>query len=386
MKKLAVFTASAALLPSFLHGQSQEDYVNLIYQIQDELQEDGSILKRSEIIEVESKGDASSPLVVPLTGAQFELWTINSISNEEFLLDTAVVGASRPKAEIVIKTDDSSSAGVPRTRADKPFTVVATYSDLQTPGAGVDERTTKLNWFHYTRKTEEALLDSAVITSNKEDSKVYSKTNIKPAEGQNPNDIKGYEKFEIELFSNELTSGATAGSSEESPLIVSKEVEVFPVPTVKLMKFGADAVVEGETITFANTPSTMEFKVENAYPGSKISLKLLVERAGGFEDPDSSPNDETGDDSIIEPNLAKEVLLWNYNVPKDITPADLSREDEMSFTEVFKFTKSNFAVQSGDKLTFVLTSEDPFGTQTDKFEAEANFKIVVRGSVYSSEE
>jgi hypothetical protein len=105
-------------------GQTASPYTNFIRQVQmpTGVQWDASVA---------SAGERISPLPVDIGGARFELWSVKSTPLTSYLLDTKFVSAYAPSAEVVIRSEDPHP-GIPRTRADRPFSVDITLSGLLT--------------------------------------------------------------------------------------------------------------------------------------------------------------------------------------------------------------------------------------------------------------
>ena len=80
-------------------------------------------------VPVASAGNQLSPLPVDQSGARFELWTVKSQPVVSYLLDSQYVGTYVPSAGVVFASEDPYAV-IPRTRADRPFSVVITVSGL----------------------------------------------------------------------------------------------------------------------------------------------------------------------------------------------------------------------------------------------------------------
>lgn len=105
-----------------------EGYVNFVRQIQ---QNTGV----SWDMPVASQGAAASPLALELGGSLFQLWTIESITAKDYLLDQKQVGVYLPSAVVNVITEDPYTR-IPRTRADRPFTVKVKLDGLLS-GTGI---------------------------------------------------------------------------------------------------------------------------------------------------------------------------------------------------------------------------------------------------------
>jgi len=102
MKSLLTLTLSIAVIPSLVQAQGKDDYLNWIRQIQTETTANGTTYDVIQDVYVGQEGTDQSPLTIPDGGAIFQLWSMNSLTQEAWLLDTEVVGTKRPQAEIYI--------------------------------------------------------------------------------------------------------------------------------------------------------------------------------------------------------------------------------------------------------------------------------------------
>jgi hypothetical protein len=98
-----------------IEGDAQ-DYTNFVRQIQ--------VNSGAEWeVSVAQSGEQLSPLAINPGGARFELWTVESATLDDYLLDQKYVGAYVPQASLTILSEDPYVTRV-RTRADRPFDVV----------------------------------------------------------------------------------------------------------------------------------------------------------------------------------------------------------------------------------------------------------------------
>ena len=74
-------------------------------------------------------GEQLSALAIDPGGARFELWTVKASPLTSYLLDSRYVGTYIPLANLVIRSEDTSSP-IPRTRADRPFWVDVSVTGL----------------------------------------------------------------------------------------------------------------------------------------------------------------------------------------------------------------------------------------------------------------
>lgn len=130
---LSVPLAMALCVP-FAHAES---YVNFIRQVQ--------VFSNAEWqVPVGQTGQQLSPLAIDPGGARFELWTVEDSSLADYLLDEKYVGAYVPQAAVTIETEDPYVT-IPRTRADRPFTVTISLNGmLSDPSAPAAARMVKV--------------------------------------------------------------------------------------------------------------------------------------------------------------------------------------------------------------------------------------------------
>ena len=115
---------AAILLASAGFAAAQSPFTNFIRQVHllSGVQWDVSIA---------TTGSQSTPFPIIWGGSRFELWTVKSSPLTSYLLDTKYVSTYAPVGTIVIQSEDPY-AEIPRTRADRPFTVSITTSGLLT--------------------------------------------------------------------------------------------------------------------------------------------------------------------------------------------------------------------------------------------------------------
>lgn len=103
------------------NGQAADFFTNFVRQVQ--RPPDGTPGVKWDV-PVASSGTQLSPLSIEEGGARFELWTVQNDPVVVYLLDSKLVGTYVPVANVSILTEDPFTyTGIPRTRADRPFTV-----------------------------------------------------------------------------------------------------------------------------------------------------------------------------------------------------------------------------------------------------------------------
>ena len=95
---------------------------------------EGDSFIRTSVIQEDSM---TSPMAVPEGGSEFTLWAVSSLGTGAApiwtLIESEVVGAYIPRAQIEIVTGDPYNQGIPRTRVDQPFTLNYSVQGLE-PG------------------------------------------------------------------------------------------------------------------------------------------------------------------------------------------------------------------------------------------------------------
>ncbi len=322
MKAITLLTIGTAIVPNYLAGQAEDDYVNFIRQIQTQQNANGEFVEVIQDTFVDPEGEDQSALGIPKGGALFQLWTTDTIGNQSWLLDTATVGSSRPQAHITIVAADSH-AGVPRTRADIPFSVTTEIFGLQSPGENIPEELTQVLSSHFLEVPELPvgefnLVTDSIINKNQTETQPEVFTAIVPGEGKEPFEAKGVEHFTVKTISD----------SSEREVIANAQIKIFPLTTGELGNFD-------ESPTVSSLPDTIDIVVDDAYPGSEIILRVKV----NAEAPDGDPSKSSID------ALTRSIRITD------------SEDLNIAFSELDQINYSN-----GDQVTFCLISESIFDT------------------------
>ncbi|MBN8460461.1 MAG: hypothetical protein J0M04_21740 [Verrucomicrobia bacterium] len=244
-----------------LRADDQPAFVNFIRQVQvpSGVQWDMSVAAAS------SNGGSMSPLPVDSSGSRFELWTVKSSPLTSYLLDSQFVGAYIPAAEVSIKTEDPYAV-MPRTRADRPFTVTVAVSNLL--GGATDPAAAKsVNLLRHVQsygaggtgvnldRTQATLLSQVSVSQNGTQTLNYSITSVPGADRAK---VRGEERFSV--FSLEDYQ-APAGQ------LAAQTVQIWPVADGSI-----SGIREGEKIRVACPPLT--FTLNDLYPSSKTYAQV----------------------------------------------------------------------------------------------------------------
>jgi len=237
-----------------------EGYTNFIRQTQ---QETGVVWNMPVI----SKGQSASSGILEGKGSLFQLWTIETATAKDYLLDQKLVGAYLPAATVTVKTVDPYTK-VPRTRADQPFTVTYQVSGLLA-GANLPVASTRVLLEQYTKayttfdQTSIPLttaisgtpFSSAYITNNGTSTLTFPVTSLKAADSSK---LKGEEHFVIHALSD--------GTITQTQ-IASALVQVWPVTSG-----GVQGITAGQKIRFSLPPLTATYT--DVYPGASVWLQI----------------------------------------------------------------------------------------------------------------
>jgi hypothetical protein len=233
-------------------AQTPAGYTNFIRQIQSPsgVEWDATVA---------ASGEQLSPLPVDLGGTRFELWTVKSSPAVSYLLDTCLVGAFVPVAFVEIHSEDPYRP-IPRTRADRPFSVDITVSGLL--GGPADPVSSQsVNLLRHVQsygvggsgaeidRSQATLLAQPAITQNGTHPLSYSLTSIPSADRTK---VRGEERFTV--FSLE-------GYQTPEAQIASQYIQIWPVADGALCGLTA-----GQLIRFAMPQITVT--LNDLYPSS----------------------------------------------------------------------------------------------------------------------
>ena len=210
---------------------------------------------------IAATGSQLSPLAINPGGARFELWTVKSIPLTNYLLDTRYVGTYVPQADVVIHSEDPYPS-IPRTRADRPFSVDITVAGLLN-GATDPDASKSVTWLRHLQSygvagtgvgldRTQATWDPAVktpITTNGKLTLTYTLTSIP---GANRAKVRGEERFSV--FS-------LADYQAPESQLASQFIQIWPV---------ADGSIAGLTQNqiIRSTVPLLTLTLNDLYPSS----------------------------------------------------------------------------------------------------------------------
>lgn len=210
-------------------------------------------------------GEQLSALEINPGGARFELWTVKSSPLTSYLLDTRYVGTYVPVANVVIKTEDPYTV-IPRTRADRAFTVQVTTGGLLT-GATVPEASKSVSLLRHVQsygiggngenldRTQATMLSKVSIVQNGLETLSYELNSVPGADRVK---VRGEERFSVFSLPDY--------QAPESQL-ASQFVQIWPVADGSI-----SGISEGEFIRFALPQVTLT--INDMYPDSRTYAQV----------------------------------------------------------------------------------------------------------------
>jgi hypothetical protein len=300
------------------YASAQVTYTNYLRQVQ--LPDGGGTWTWDPSTTVVAAGSQLSKEGIQVAGSRFDLWTIRSAPLTEYLLDSCLVGTSVPRAEIVIDTEDpfgkNLTAGgtlpvnlpgkLRRTRADRPFTVYVTVSNLL--NGPTDPLSSKsVDYFRHVQsygtgvgqginRTMATRLTQSSITTNGLQTLPYSVTMIP---GSPLKKLRGEDRFSVFTITD-----PTPGSLPPAQL-ASQYIQVWPVTDGNI-----SGIATNDTVRFAMPPITITYNdiypdaevYAQAYKGERVVGKIGARiEGGGKTNTGSSPTNEVLTPTKLDP-------------------------------------------------------------------------------------
>jgi len=212
-------------------------------------------------LSVSQNGQRNSLMPVNPGGARFDLWAVKSSPLTSYLIDSTYVNTYVPAADVQITSSDPYTV-IPRTRADKPFTVTITVNGLTSdPSAPLAAQQVKLLRHHQSYpansdgsnidRSQATLYSQSSLNSNGAHVLNYAQTVLPPPNG-NYLKIKGEERFSVYSLAD--------FQSPES-LLSSAFIQVWPVAT------GSVSGINSSTVIKAKAPN-VTVNLTDLYPDS----------------------------------------------------------------------------------------------------------------------
>jgi hypothetical protein len=235
MKSTGILLASLLASITWAQAQTNGGYTNFIRQKQ---------LPSGvewDMTNVAATGESQSALAINPGGARFELWSVNTITTAQYMLDSRYVGSYVPIAGVVIRSEDPYDI-VPRTRADRPFFVDVTVSGLLS-GVSDPEASKKVNFLRHVQsygaggtgmnldRTQATLLSQNYIESNTPTNTPSTLTfAINAIPGADRAKVRGEERFSIFSLPDNRTNSET-GQTYSAPAsqLGSQFIQIWPV-------------------------------------------------------------------------------------------------------------------------------------------------------------
>lgn len=311
MKTILHFTTTALLLCGS-HAWSQTGtYTNFIRQVQ----YPGPVERDTSC---DTAGQRPSELAIDPGGARFELHTVTTIGGSPVgtLLDSCYVGASIPISTTMIRTEDPTGA-VPRTRADRPFWVDLSVSEILNgpTDSPASKRVTLLRHVQpygsggngsNINRAAASLQDQRTIENTiPAETLAYTLTSIP---GANRSKVRGEERFSVFTVEDRQVSPGGIVYKVDATQIAAQTVQIWPVADGSITGISANQVIRFSlpTLTLALNdlyPSSTTYA--QVYKGdAQLGMIGTVVPGSGIVVPEPAPKNEvlslTNYDSVFD--------------------------------------------------------------------------------------
>jgi len=342
--KFNLFLALAASVPGVAPVVAQTTtYENFIYQIQNGVS--------YQMPNLPKDGSSLSLLGISDGGAKFELWTIEQMEGQaptSYLLDHKFVGAYVPAVSVEILSEDPYTT-IPRTRADRPFSVKITVDGLLAGDPNAPPASQAVNLERHVQsygvkgdgtnidRSQATLLSQVSIAGNGVRTLTFAVTEIP---GANRAKVRGEERFSVMSLPDYQTPAAQ---------LASKFIQIWPV---------ADAAIaglqSGQLIRFAMPP--FEISLNDLYPDSVTWAQVYPGEA------------RLGVDGTVVPGSA---VVVKTSVPQD---------------RVLRISDWDEAIGEDGRYTVEILTRTPFGLERlDHVTFDVNRTLKVNGNVTTIE-
>lgn len=303
-QQILIAVAFSTFLAPLGNAQGTADgYSNFIRQVQLPYEPD----RISRDVYVPATGAQLSPLEINPNGARFELHIVKAVPLASYILDTKYVGSSVPIGSVAIRSEDPYTQ-IPRTRADRPFYVDITMTNLLS-GAGDAESTKKVNFLRHVQsygtgdgtainRSQASLFSQNFLTQNGSNTLTFTVSSIP---GADRSKVRGEERFSIFTILD-----AQAPPSQ----LASQLVQVWPVADGSI-----SGITSGETITLSAPALTLA--INDIYPDSQIYAQVYQ----GNQALGTTGTILPGSALIIKETVPQNRILtvsdWDYTITSD---------------------------------------------------------------------
>ena len=269
LRHLSSLSLALAMMTS-VHAQSG-DFIR-------QTQLDDSGLIRDYYVPTD-EGRAPSVLPISLNGSEFSLYAQGIGSDDKtYFLDSKIVGAYLPRADVNIITEDPYP--ILRTRADRPFIVELTASGMVpiTSNAANHQKEVYFQSIYeeYDRETHASPADIDTIqvvteafylsnTNNGPMTRTQT-TRLPVGDDGDPTKVEGEEVYTIFSISSDIVPAFSVLDSET--------IQIWPLADGKII-VGDDQVMEnGETIRVLRDVPPIRWEANDLYPDSYTYLQI----------------------------------------------------------------------------------------------------------------
>lgn len=298
-------------------------------------------------VTVAQSGSQLSPLAINPSGARFELWTVRANPLTSTLLDTTYVNSYIPVAAVQIVSEDPYSV-IPRTRADRPFTVKINVTGMSNdPAAPSAARSVKLLRHvqayngnengNSVNRNQAVLLSQASLTSNGQHVLSYALNSVPGADRAK---VRGEERFSV--FSLE---DYQAPESQ----ISSGFIQIWPLADLSIQGIDSGEVIKGKA-------PNVNIQLDDLYPDSYTFAQVYKGAAKLGTTGTKVPGASIVVDSSVPRDEMFRLREWDESIPTDglwtlevitVTPFGADRIANLSFV-VDRAININGSVTSAD--------------------------------------
>lgn len=220
-------------------------------------------------VSVSQQGSQLSPLAINPNGARFEIWAVKSSPLTSTLVDHTYVQSYVPVSTVSITSEDPYSP-IPRTRADRPFTVNITVNGLSSDASAPDAAKSVKLLRHVQaypgsedgstiNRNNATLYSQGSLSSNGAHTLNIAVTSIP---GADRSKVKGEERFSV--FS-------LADYQAPESQLASKFIQIWPVTSISQTGITSGQVIKGiapETVISLTDLYPESFTYAQVYPGA----------------------------------------------------------------------------------------------------------------------